>query len=215
MQRMGENESYAVGHFSLGYILGKASARVTKTELDIPVVFMLSVFPDIDIVINMIVPQIEHRGPTHSIVILFAVFVPIFVVYRKRAVPYFLALIQHPLLADYVCGGQMQLFWPFTTQYYGIEVDIKSLINILLEWTLFLVFLVILVKSKDVVMFFKPHKSNLILAVPMFTVLLPILLSFPLDVPIWLMLPHVFFIFVFLVSIVVYVYDVFVRFWCE
>ncbi|NWG10433.1 metal-dependent hydrolase [Candidatus Bathyarchaeota archaeon] len=211
MARTEEDKSYAVGHFSLGYILGKASTTVTKTEIHIPTILMLSVMPDTDIIMNKVIPQIEHRGPTHSTIILFLSFMPIFALYRKKAIPYFLALIQHPLLADYVAGAQIQLLWPFTTQYYGIEIDIKSATNVSLEWMLFLVFTAILLKSKNVTTFFKPYKSSLILSVPTFSVLLPVFLSFPLEVPIWLIPPHLFFIFMFLISLIIDVHKILFR----
>jgi hypothetical protein len=48
---------------------------------------------------------------------------------------------------------------------------------------------------------FKPHKSNLILAIPTFTVLLPTLTDYPLDVPILMIPPHVIYMIIFAVSI--------------
>jgi hypothetical protein len=50
---------------------------------------------------------------------------------------------------------------------------------------------------------FRPHRSNLVLAVPTFTVLLPIFLSYPLEVPALLILPHLVYTFMFLVIIVI------------
>jgi len=196
---MGVGESFAVGHFALGYVLGKASAKIAKTELNIPLVLMLSIIPDIDIV----TPFLEHRGPAHSILMLFIVFIPIFSFYRKKAIPYFLALIQHSLLGDYIAGGRIQLLWPLTTGYYGMEISIKSQTNITLEWIIFLASIIIMLKTKDIVAFFQPHNSNLILAIPIFTVLLPTFLSFPLDVPAWLIPPHLVYTFIFLTSIII------------
>jgi hypothetical protein len=209
----GDDSSYAVGHFSLGYVLGRASATVARTEVNIPTVFALSVIPDLDIVINWVIPQVEHRGPTHSVIVLFAVFVPFFVFYRKKAVPYFLALIQHPLLADYVAGGKIQLLWPLTSQYYGIEVDMQSATNVSLEWILFLAFMVTFLRSKDGATFFKPYKSNLILSIPLFGVLLPTFFSFPSEVPVWLIPPHLFFAFIFIMSIFIDVRMISASFW--
>jgi len=188
-----------VGHFALGYIISKATVKITETKLNIPLVITLSVIPDIDILI----PFLEHRGPAHSIITLFMVFIPIFAIYRKKAIPYFLALIQHPLIGDYITGGRIQLLWPLTTQYYGMEICIKSQTNITLEWIVFLTSIIIMLKAKDTVTFFQPHKSNLILVIPTFTVLLPTFLSFPLNVPAWLIPPHLAYISIFSASIII------------
>ncbi|MEM2971643.1 MAG: metal-dependent hydrolase [Candidatus Bathyarchaeia archaeon] len=194
-----ETKSFAVGHFSFGYILANTSTRITKTEINIPIVFALSVIPDIDI----IVPYVEHRGPIHSLMALFTIFIPILIFYRKKAVPYFLALIQHPLVTDYVCGGKIQLLWPITTQHYGIEMSIKSLENISLEWMFFVVALAVMLKTRDAAKLLQPHNSNLILIVPTITVLLPTFLSFPLDVPFWLIPPHLIYLAIFSASIII------------
>jgi membrane-bound metal-dependent hydrolase YbcI (DUF457 family) len=197
---MEEDRSYAVGHFALGYIFGKTSAKFTKTGINIPIIFVLSVIPDIDIIIGQIIPLFYHRGPLHSIMILSALFVPVFIIYRVRAIPYFLALIQHPLLGDFITAGPVQLFWPVSRRYYGILMDIEGPANVSLEWIAFLTVLFIMVKAKDMARFFQPHNSNLILAIPTFTVLLPTFLSIPLDVPVWLIPPHLFFVVLFLVA---------------
>jgi len=188
-----------VGHFALGYIISKATVKITEMKLNIPLLITLSVIPDIDILI----PFLEHRGPAHSIITLFMVFIPIFAIYRKKAIPYFLALIQHPLIGDYITGGRIQLLWPLTTQYYGMEICIKSQTNITLEWIVFLTSIIIMLKAKDTVTFFQPHKSNLILVIPTFTVLLPTFLSFPLNVPAWLIPPHLAYISIFSASIII------------
>lgn len=189
-----------MGHFALGYVVGKASATVAKTKINIPVIFMLSIIPDVDILFPSL---LEHRGPTHSIIMLFIVFIPVFAIYRKKAIPYFLALIQHPLIGDYIAGGRIQLLWPATTEYYGIEMSITSRTNITLEWIIFFASILIMLKAKDMVKLFQPHNSNLILIIPMLTVLLPTFLSFPLVVPTWLIPPHLFYMAIFLTSIII------------
>jgi len=117
-----EGISYAVGHLSLGYIISKSASKVLRTEINLPLIFTLSVIPDIDILI----PFIEHRGPTHSILAMLIIFIPVFILYGKRVAPYLLALIQHPLIGDYFVGGKIQLFWPITTNRYGIELRNKE-----------------------------------------------------------------------------------------
>jgi membrane-bound metal-dependent hydrolase YbcI (DUF457 family) len=188
-----------VGHLAFGYVLSKLASQATKTKINIPLVLTLSVIPDIDILISFV----EHRGPSHSIIMAIVVFFPTFVLYRKNAFPYFVALIQHSLIGDYIAGGRVQLFWPLTSQLYGMNISIRSPTNITLEWLAFLVATIVMVKTKDTQILLQPHNSNLILAIPTFTVLLPTILAFPLDVPIALIPPHIIFLILFLSSLLI------------
>jgi len=133
----------------------------------------------------------------------FIVFIPIFAIYNKKAIPYFIALIQHSLIGDYSGRNGPQLLWPFASQSYGIALDITSLTSIAIEWSMFLVAMIVLIKSKDVTKFFQPNKSNLILAIPTFTVLMPTVLGFPLNVPAWLIPPHLAYLLLFSAAIII------------
>lgn len=196
---MEDTKTFAVGHLALGYVLSKLTSQATKTKINIPLILTLSVIPDIDILI----PFVEHRGPSHSIIMAIVVFFPTFVLYRKNVFPYFVALIQHSLIGDYIAGGRVQLFWPLTSQPYGMNISIRSPTNITLEWLAFLVATIVMVKTKDTQILLQPHNSNLILAIPTFTVLLPTFLAFPLDVPIALIPPHIIFLILFLASLLI------------
>jgi len=186
---------------ALGYILGKASAKFLKKDINVAAVMVLSVIPDIDI----LVPIIQHRGPTHSLITALVIFLPILAIYSLKAVPYLLALISHSMISDYFIGGQIQLFWPLTTQHYGLSISIQSQINITLEWAFFLASMIIMFKAKDIFAFFRSSNSNLLLAIPTFTVMLPTFLGFPLNVPAWLLLPHLFYVSLFCASMIMVV----------
>lgn len=191
---------------ALGYILGKSSARLVKTNLNIPLVLVLSVIPDIDILaehIDGLASVIPHRGPIHSVLVALVVFIPIFIIYRKAALPYFIALIQHALIGDYFIGGQLELFWPITQQKFGFPTDIKSIQNVGLELSLFTVSIILLLATKDLRKMLKPDRSNLILAIPTFTVLLPTFARYPLEVPILMIPPHVIYTIIFAASIII------------
>jgi hypothetical protein len=198
------NESFAVGHIAFAYLSSKASATVLKTRLNIPLALMLSVIPDIDIPIQKYLhAYLQHRGPTHSVIVTLIIFAPFFVVYRREAVPYFVALVQHSLVGDFIAGGQIQLLWPLTAQSFGMTIEIGSLTNMAIEWTMFLASMIVMLMAKDFVTFFRQHRSNLILAIPTFTVLLPPILSYPLDVPVLLVPPHVVYAIMFSAAILV------------
>jgi hypothetical protein len=190
---------YAVGHFALGYLTGKLASKSLDVNVNLPLLFLASVFPDIDILI----PGLVHRGPLHSVLLFCLLFLPIFAIYKKRAAPYFVAVIQHIIIGDYLIGGDLQLLWPLTTNTYGFHIGIASLFNIALEWCLFIISMTFIIKTKDILFLFKPHPSNMILAIPVLTVLLPTIISFPLYVPLALLIPHIVYLILLTIPIIV------------
>ena len=189
---------YAVGHLALGYLTGKIASKSLKVNINLPLLFLASVFPDID----LLIPGLEHRGPLHSIIVFFLLFLPIFLIYRKRAAPYFVAVIQHLIIGDYLTGGT-QILWPASINIYGLGLGIASLNNIAIEWALFLISITIMFKTKDVLSLFKHHPSNMILSISALTVLLPPIINFPLYVPLVLVIPHLVYLTLFIFSILV------------
>jgi len=187
---------YAVGHLAIGYLSGKATPRLTGADVNVPLFFALSIISDVD----LLIPGLRHRGPTHSIIILCLLFLPAFVFYRKKATPYFAALILHPLVGDVLTGGA-QLLWPLTTSEYGIRTAMTSSTNILTEWIFFLISFTILLKTRDIQTLLQPHSSNLSLLIPIVTVLTPAFFMFPLNVPLELIIPHLIYLTIFALSI--------------
>jgi hypothetical protein len=103
----------------------------------------------------------------------------------------------------------MQLLWTLTTQYYGTGLDVKSQASTVIECVLFFVSIIIMLKTRDMAELLQPKSSNLILIIPTFTVLLPILLGFPLEVPSLLVLPHLVYAFIFSASITIILLRIF------
>lgn len=188
---------------ALAYLLGKPSAKLLKVKLNISLLLVLAIIPDIDI---LFIPQM-HRGPTHSIITAVLVFIPFFIVYRQKAVPYFIALISHSLIGDFLVGGRVMLFWPLTRAEFGLHelgsyyITIENPVNVALELILFLAATAIMLKTRDILQFFQNKKSNLVLIIPILTVLLPSVVSYPLDVPALLELPHMFYLVLFSASV--------------
>jgi hypothetical protein len=204
----GLNASFAVGHMALAYLLGKPAAKLLKVSLNIPLILVLSIIPDADILLGV---EELHRGPTHSVIAAIVVFIPVFAIYRRKAVPYFLALISHSLIADFFIGGKIMLFWPLSSNLYGnywFYTSIWSITNVALEWTLFAIATLIMFKTGDLRLFFQNRKSNLLLAIPIVTVLLPTFVSYPLQVPIVLMPPHLFYLVLFSVSVLIVLVEI-------
>jgi hypothetical protein len=193
---------------ALAYLLGKGSAKPLKVNLNIPLILVLSIIPDIDILLGV---SELHRGPTHSIITALIIFIPVFAIYRRKAVPYFIALASHSLIGDFFIAGHIgiMLFWPLSSNFYGnywFIISIWNPINIALEWTLFAISTIIMFKNRDLFLFFQNKKSNLLLAIPIFTVLLPTFVGYPLSVPILLVPPHLFYLVLFSVSVSIVLY---------
>ena len=178
-------------------MIGKLLSNVLETDLDLPLIFTLSVISDVD----LLIPFIEHRGPTHSVLAIILIFLPLLTLYRKRAIPYLLATIQHPILGDFFSGGKIQLFWPLTTDYYGIEVGIKNPINIIVELISFTIAILVMFRFRDYTKLLS-SKNSLMLAIPLFTLISPTFLKFPIEVPILLILPHLILIILLAASVI-------------
>jgi membrane-bound metal-dependent hydrolase YbcI (DUF457 family) len=170
---------------AIAYLLGKGTSKALHTKINIPLLLVLSILPDIDIIFDYLTGAEIHRGPTHSIVVAALIFIPVFIHYGKRAVPYFLALISHSAIADFIIGGELQLFWPLTSAEFGLHelgsyyIQIFDPINIALEVTLFVIAMLILYRTEDWRVFLKPDKLNLVLTIPIICVLLPSTIGYP------------------------------------
>ncbi|TFH24045.1 metal-dependent hydrolase [Candidatus Bathyarchaeota archaeon] len=203
---------FAVGHMASAYLLGKGLSKVLRIKLNIPILLVLSILPDVDIIYDFFTGSDLHRGPTHSIVVALIAFIPLFIIYRKKVIPYFLALISHSLIGDFFIGGRLQLFWPFSTTQYGLHelgsyyIGITDPVNIALELSLFVIATLVLYKSGDWKVFFKSNKTNLVLIIPIATVLLPSTLGYPFSAPLLLTAPplaiaHLFYLMLFSIAV--------------
>jgi len=192
--------TFAVGHLSLAYLIAKVCSKSLKVKINLPLVFLLGLIPDVD----LLIPGLHHRGLTHSMIISTITFIPLFVIYKKRAIPYFAALAQHIIIGDLLIGEGIQLLWPMTQTWYGLGTLITSPTDILLEWISFLTADVTMLATKDMQKLLYNHQSNLPLSVPTLTVLLPSFLHFPLAVPRTLLIPHLVYLGLFTVSLLAF-----------
>jgi membrane-bound metal-dependent hydrolase YbcI (DUF457 family) len=192
---------FAIGHLSIGYLAGKASARKLEVQLNMPLLLTASVIPDIDLLLRFL----DHRGPTHSLITIFVLTVPFLILYRKTAVPYFVALASHSLIGDFFTGGT-QLFWPLSTEWYGaLNIDVTSLTNALLELVLFFVSVAVMFKTGDLRKIAK-DKYKISLLLPFGAILGPMLAvgrGSELALPLLLAIPSLFYLATLAYSIVV------------
>ena len=136
---------YALGHLGLGYLIGKGTAAFSHRDESIHVVLLLSLLPDVD----LLIPFLPHRGPTHSIIVVLLMMLPFLLLYGRNAIPYALTLVTHGLIGDALTGGA-QLLWPLSAQRYGfLEITLPSPTTIGLEIAIFAVALLVLLKTGE------------------------------------------------------------------
>jgi hypothetical protein len=194
---------FTIGHMAIAYLLGRGSGKLLRATPNIPLLLALSILPDADILVG----ASFHRGPTHSVITAIIVFLPALYFYRKKAVPYLLAFASHAVIADLIIGGEIMLFWPLSTEKISLPppfpyISVYSPVNVVLEFSLFIIATIAMLKTKDMRTFFHEHASNLLLAIPVVTVLLPALVGFPLSVPPLLFIPHVFYLITFSIAVI-------------
>lgn len=208
---------FAVGHLSLAYLIGKASSKLLKVNPNIPTLLLMSLLPDIDIAIETLIGTPLHHGPTHSLIFALLIFTPFFIIYSKRAAPYFIAYISHFLLGDFFIGGQLQLFWPISNNLFGFHqlgfkyIGLNDPINLTVELSLFAAALIILAKTQDYKIFLKNDKTNLMLLIPIATLLMSTFTNYPFTKPLFVVLPiiglpHLFFLTLFTIPILIILY---------
>ena len=139
--------------------------------MNLPLLLVASVLPDIDLLLRFLM----HRGPTHSLITLTVLMIPFFVIYRKRVIPYYAALLSHVLIGDFFTGG-IELLWPLSQDWFGaVYFSVDSSINMIVELSLFCLVVPIMFKLGDLKSLLKPHHKNLALIIPLGAVLGPLL----------------------------------------
>ena len=140
---------YPLGHVALGYFSARATRSVTGRKFNLFLVWFISVSPDIDVLI----PSLTHRGPTHSLAAILIFAVPVLLL-RREWLPYVAGLGSHALIGDLITGtngmaGSM-LYWPFTSSFVDIGVYLRmgSTIELGLELTLFTL-MILMLRSSD------------------------------------------------------------------
>jgi len=181
---------FVVGHLALGYLTGRVSTKFLNVNINIPLALTLSIIPDID----LLIPMLQHGGPTHSIILYLVVAFPAILVWKKQAIPYLIAAASHPLLGDFPTRPSraqgVQLFFPLTSSWFSAGSEAAILTYVYLELALFALFLTLMLTTRDITILFKRHPSNLLLAVPISTALLPVFMQFPIPIPLELIIPH-------------------------
>ncbi len=188
---------YAVGHLALGYLASRGISKITKTDVSLPIVFALSILPDIDLVL---LPTL-HRGPTQSVILMTVLAIPFLIKFRRIVLPYFAALLQHSLAGDMIVGTN-QTLWPLSKQWYGLDIVMGSTIELAIEWGLFLTCISLMLKLGDLRKLMDSGPLSLILVLPGATVGTPLIVRWLNAYP--LIPAEVFYLACFTLSILLF-----------
>lgn len=189
---------FVVGHLAFGYIFAKVCQRLLKVDVNLPLVFLLSLLPDADL---LFFHGLLHRGVTHSVIVLTVVFIPVFLFYKKRSVPYYVALIQHVFPGDFITSEGAQIFWPLSTRFYTVGISMESALLISIECTGFILALIIMILTKDLFELLKPQTKNLILILPGGAALVSAALSWVSTASVALLVCHGILLVIFAVGV--------------
>ena len=101
------------GHIALGLLAGKGISRMTSHQPNVALLMILSLLPDVDLAF----PWVQHRGPTHSVVVAAALYLSFFLLSHRKTLPYFASLASHSLVGDFFTDRGTQLFWPLSNDW--------------------------------------------------------------------------------------------------
>ena len=146
------------------YVTAKSCSSALKVSVNPYLILFLGALPDIDLLLAGY--GVQHRTITHSLVFWLVVFVPIFIKYRKRGIPYFVALAQHIVFGDYIVNYTRPL-WPISSLKFGMSLQLVALENISLEIIGLILFLIWFNFNGDSRLTFGKIKSNLLSVFPL------------------------------------------------
>jgi hypothetical protein len=135
LELRGHLKMFFLGHMAWAYVWAVAiwaliSSNKHGRGLFVPAVLMLGILPDIDLFLGN--SEMIHRTFTHSLTFWLVIFVPLLLVYRRKSIPYFVAVVQHFAFGDFIFGKVM-ILWPFSLSYFGFDIAMPSLPDVVLE----------------------------------------------------------------------------------
>ena len=135
-----------LGHLAIGYLIGILISKITKENINLPLIFFCSVLPDVDVFI----PELVHRSITHSIILAFLAFVPILLI-SKKGFSYFGAMASHILIGDYFTGTPFQILWPVTQEFFlsPSSLRLDGIARFIIEGCLFAIMIFIIVQKRS------------------------------------------------------------------
>jgi hypothetical protein len=178
---------FFLGHMAWAYVWAVIFAGKRRGKLFIPAILMLGVMPDIDILLRGF--GVVHHTFTHSLFFWFVIFAPFLAVFRRKLIPYFVAVVQHFAFGDFLVGHVM-IFWPFSSSYFGLNIAMPSVLDVALETAGLLLAAGIIIFNGDLRRLLSIDMRNIPMFLP-FLALLTSMLFFAVDWPIIPLVAHI------------------------
>jgi len=149
-------------------------------KLFVPAILMLGILPDIDVLLTPF--GVVHHTFTHSLFFWIIIFAPFLLVFRQRSIPYLAAVVQHFAFGDLLVGNVM-IFWPLSSSFYGLGVAMPSLLDVALETAGLSLAAAIMIYNQDLRRLLSVDKRNIPMLLP-YLALLTSMLFYAVDWPI-------------------------------
>jgi hypothetical protein len=171
---------FFLGHMTWAYVWAAVFRGKLRGKLFVPAVLMLGVIPDIDLFLQGF--GVVHHTFTHSLFFWFVIFAPFLVVFRRKSIPYLVAVVQHFAFGDFLVGNVM-IFWPFSSLHFGFNISMPSVLDVALETAGLLLAAGIVYFNGDLRRLLSVKMRNISMLFP-FLALLTSMLFFAVDWPI-------------------------------
>ncbi|MGO8805546.1 MAG: metal-dependent hydrolase [Candidatus Bathyarchaeia archaeon] len=133
-------------------------------KLIVPLILLLGILPDSDILLGGI--GVMHRTFTHSFLFWIIIFVPLFIVFRLKSLPYFVAVVSHFAFGDLIIGKGM-VFWPLSSKLVGLGFNMGSIVDVTLEIAGLAIAAGIIMYSGDLRRLLSVDKRNILMLLPL------------------------------------------------
>lgn len=138
-------------------------------KLIIPLILLLGIIPDSDLLLDTF--GIMHRTVTHSFLLWTLIFIPLFIMFRLKSLPYFVAVVQHFAFGD-ILMGKVMIFWPFNRSYIGFGFAMPSTFDVAMETAGLLIAAAIIIYSGDLRRTLAVEKRNTLMALPLMAIII-------------------------------------------
>ena len=164
---------YFLGHMAWAYVWAMIAWALIpgvkrSGKLFVPLVLILGILPDSDLLLGRL--GIVHRTVTHSFLLWIIIFIPLFIIFGLKSIPYFVAVVQHFAFGDLLMGMVM-IFWPFNSSFIGFNFAMPSVVDVSLEVFGLLLAAGIFIYSGNLRRTVSVDKRNILMVLPLLALL--------------------------------------------
>jgi len=163
---------FPLGHLAMGYLFAWAVAKGMKRRVVVWAALTAGILPDYDILFSW--AGLAHHTYTHSLVVMGPILLVV-VLWKRGALPYAVAVLQHILIGDTLVG-RVPLLLPLSRHQFGLNLGMPSVPDISLELGFAFLALLVMWLSGDLRRVFAGGKETVLMAVPIVSVALMALL---------------------------------------